>query len=180
MARSRSNFSRSPSGSRRLTQWNEGPHSVATQSVTGAGNTIWGIGQSGFSKLTIVRIRGEFVAWLEVVGSIGDGFTRLTMGIGIASTDAFTQGGPSLPSPVSDADWNGWIWHAELGPLVGLSVTESENTGPLSQVRVPIDTKAMRKLSPNETVFGAVATSAEIGVATMVFGANTRMLLKLA
>ena len=127
------------------------------------------------SPLTLVRIRGNLTFWLEVVGSIGDGFTRVYAGIGVANSEAFTAGSASLPGPLSDPEWGGWMWYEALGPIIGLSVTEADNTGPLSQVRVPIDTKAMRKLEANQTIFGMVQTATEVGVATLNFQMSTRM-----
>ena len=179
MAHSR-RFARPIRSSRRTTLWNEGPFSQAIQSVTAAGLTIIGTGQSAFGSTTIVRIRGEFVMWLEVVTAIGDGFTRGAVGIGIVTADAFGIGGTAMPSPGSNADWGGWMWYQSFGPLVGLSVTEADNSGRLSMVRFPIDTKAMRKMQPNEVLFGALSLSTEIGAATVSFGMNTRMLVKLA
>ncbi len=174
---SRSRFPRAR-GSFRKTTWSAGPLSGAVQSATAAGTTIISTGASLGGVLTLVRIRGELTVWLEAVGTIGDGFTRVHAGIGIVSTDAFTAGAASMPTPIGDADW-GWLWYYAGGVIAGFSVTESENTGPISQIRIPIDTKAMRKMTPNETVFGAVQFHTEIGVATASFVMNTRMLSKL-
>ena len=165
---------------RRTTLWNEGPFSQVVQAITAASNAIVGTGQTALGGVTIVRIRGELMLWLSVATAIGDGFTRVAAGIGIVTQDAFLAGGASLPSVIDDADWGGWMWYHAGSSIVGLSVTESENTGPLSMVRVPIDTKAMRKISPNETIFGQVSTNAEIGTATLNFQMNTRMLVKLS
>ena len=159
-----------------IPEWSDGPLSGAIQSATAAGATLIDNGQEALVASTVARIHGHLVCWLEAVGTIGDGFTRLAAGIGIVSADAFAVGATAVPSPSADQDWSGWMWHYAGGPIVGFSVTESENTGPVSQIRIPIDVKAMRKMKPNEVIFGSVGLSAEVGVATISFGMHTRML----
>ena len=174
-----SQFRRPTRSAKRLMTWNAGPHSTAVQSFSAAVNTIWFLGQVAGEPLTLIRVRGSIGMWLEVVGSIGDGFTRVSVGIGIVTTDAFSTGVGAMPGLISDPNWGGWLYYQALGPFIGLSVTEGDNTSELAQVRVPIDTKAMRKIKPNETIFGMVSASAEVGAATMSFVADTRMLVKL-
>ncbi len=128
--------------------------------------------------MTVVRIRGAVSIWLEAVTTIGDAFGDVALGIGIVSADAFAIGQSAMPSPLSDPDWD-WMWIQYLGAMIGRSTTEAELTGPLGEVRVEIDTKAMRKVHPNETVFGVIETEDETGAVTLSFSAMTRMLSKL-
>ena len=165
---------------KRTVIWNDGPNSTVVQSLSAAVNTVWTLGQTALGGVTIVRIRGSIGLWLETATAIGDGFTRVSIGIGIVTADAFSTGVGAMPGVISDKNWGGWMFYSDLGPFIGLSVTEGENTSPLAQVRVPIDTKAMRKVAPNETVFGMVSASAEIGAATLSFVGDTRMLVKLS
>ena len=165
---------------KRTTLWNPGPFSTGPQSVTANGISSVNTGQTALGGVTLVRIRGVVTVWLEVVGTIGDGFGRVTAGIGIVTTDAFTAGAASMPSPQEDADWGGWLWFQNIGALIGQSVTEAENTGVLSMVRIPIDSKAMRKIAPNETIFGSLEFQVEVGSAMAVFAMDTRMLVKLS
>ena len=174
--RSGRRFSSSP---KRTTIWNDGPQSTTVQSVVGAGNTIWNLGQTSLGGVTIVRIRGEFCFWQRLATAIGDGFVRAAIGIGIVTTDAFAVGATAMPSPLGDVDWGGWMYYQAFGPIVGESTTEVFR-GPMMAVRQQIDTKAMRKIQPNETIFGAFATSVEIGTTQVDFGAMTRMLVKLS
>jgi len=125
-----------------------------------------------------MRLRGEITLWLEGVGAIGDGFTTYMCGIGIVSTDAFAIGATVMPTLSADADWGGWLWYHAGAAIVGASVTETFR-GPMEAIRLPIDTKAMRKMHPNETVFGSVEVVAEVGAAILSFTMNSRMLLKL-
>ena len=182
MAHSRAFGSRRNVGSsRRLTTWTGvGPFSSVVQSATVGGTTLIDTGLTTIERVMLVRIHGELMIWLPVVTSIGDGFSKFHAGIGIVTSDAFTAGVASVPNPGNDADWPGWIWHHFGSSIIGLSVTESENTGALSMVRLPIDSKAMRKLRINEALFGSVQFDTEVGAATVSFAMNTRVLFKLA
>ena len=161
---------------RRSMLWSEGPRVVAVSSFSAAGKTAWNIGQNSGGGVTIVRIRGGFTAWLELVTALGDGFSSVAAGIGIVSADAFAVGSTAMPGPLSDPEWD-WMWINYFGAMVGSTVTE-EFKG-LAAVRQVIDTKAMRKVQPNEVVFGMVESEVEIGAATVTFAAATRMLVKL-
>jgi len=167
------------SGRRRAMEWDEGPLSTAVQSATVAGLFLIGVGQAVLETLTIVRIRGELAVWLPLSTSVGDGWTTFSAGIGIVTADAFAVGATAMPGPATDADWKGWLWHHSGASLIGLETTEV-GRGPLSAVRIPIDTKAMRKVSLNEVVFGAVEFVTEVGTAQADFTMNSRLLAKLA
>ena len=180
MARSFHGRPQTPRGSGRMNEWFIGPSTAGASnsilSFTQPGKTLWTTGAQALDALTIVRIRGELTAWLEVVGTIGDGFARVGAGIGIVTVDAFDIGPTAMPGPVTDPDWSGWMWVEYVGAMVGASVTE-EFKG-LAQHRFVIDTKAMRKIRPNEVVFGMFETISEVGAATLSFASNTRMLAK--
>ena len=164
---------------KRTTLWNVGPSSAAIQSQSATGTQLVDTGQQSLGGVTIVRMRGELAIWLSVVTTLGDGFTDLTAGIGIVTNDAFAVGASAMPTPKGDSDWGGWLWHASLATLIGFETTEVLR-GPMSAVRVPIDSKAMRKITGNETIFGAVQFGTEVGTATAQFQMNTRMLFKLS
>ena len=163
-------------GPRRSSIWSEGPRNTTIQSHSVAGKIIWNLGQTAVGGVTIVRIRGAVSGWLEVVTTIGDGFSEVAFGIGIVSQDAFAIGGTAMPGPISDPGWD-WMWIGYLGAVIGLNTTE-RNDG-IDAFRLEIDTKAMRKMQPNQTIFGILETESEIGAATLSFGAMTRMLAKL-
>ena len=133
--------------------------------------------QALFDGLTIARIHGNLTAWLEVVGSIGDGFDEVGFGICVVSENAFGVGITAIPFPLTDIGWEGWMFHRLLGPMVGLSVTEGENTGPISQFRLDFDTKAMRKIKASDVLVGVMELGTEIGAATLTFGMQSRTLL---
>jgi len=84
-----------------------------------------------------------------------------------------------MPSPQGDPDWPGWIWFHSGSSLVGFETTEVLR-GPMSAVRVPIDSKAMRKNGTNNVLFGMVSMGTEIGTATANFQMETRILDKVS
>ena len=177
MARSRvSSLRRTGGSNRRIPEWFAGPGTNdAIQTVTGAGTILWALGQEATTVLTTVRIRGEISLWLPLVTTVGDGFSAYYLGIGIASFDAFSAGIASLPTPQGDRDWGGWLWFHAGAAIVGNETTELFR-GPMSAVRIQIDTKAMRKMSANEIIFGAISLVNEVGAAELDFVASTRML----
>jgi len=159
--------------------WSEGPRTFnpSIQSVGSASKFAWNLGQSSGGGITIVRIRGAVDVWLEVATTVGDAFGDVAFGIGVVSGDAFAAGAASMPGPLSDPDWD-WMWVHYLGAVVSLTTVESALEG-LAATRIEIDTKAMRKLKPNQTVFGVLETEDETGAVTLSFSAFTRMLSKL-
>ena len=176
----RSRFSQSAGSSRRKTAWSLGPRQVGLPSMTAPGAQLWAGGsQALVDQLTLVRVRGSIAVWLEVVTAIGDGFLQVAHGICNVSENAFGIGVTAVPHPLTDIGWNGWLWHSLMSPVVGLSVTESENTGTLSQVRFELDSKAMRKIRESDVLIGVTEVGTEIGTATLQFVAETRVLDKL-
>ena len=168
-----------PSGSRRKTSWGPGPTQSVPIEVTGAGALVWAAGSAtGFDGRTIVRIRGEFTLALSVVTTIGDGFNGIGMGICNVSENAFDVGVTAVPSPITDLAWDGWMWHQLLGEFHGASTTEL-GVGPMEAVRMPIDTKAMRKVKATDVLIGVIELGLERGAATLRMSARTRVLDKL-
>ncbi len=169
---------RSFGSSRKATEWGDGPESVAIQSVTTAGATIVTQGLESLQHQTVVRVRGELAAWVTLATSVGDGFATMHAGIGIVSADAFAAGVGSMPNPRDDEDWPGWLWYHAGAAIVSLETTEI-GRGPIASVRIPIDSKAMRKWRLNEIVFGSVQFGTEVGTAAVDFSMVTRLLAKV-
>ena len=112
-----------------------------------------------------------------------DGFHG-AIGIGVATTAAVSAGAGSVPTPLTEQDWNGWIYHKYFN-INAASVMDS---GAATDIdiqnsvtachRFDYDSKAMRKLSDADTIYGCIEVT-EIGTATMNFSSNCRMLFKL-
>ena len=96
--------------------------------------------------MTVTRIRGQAsfravaTTDFDVVGAIG---------IGIVSDEAFAAGVASIPGPFDSADWGGWmLWRS-----FSFRVEFADNTGfAYCPWYFDIDSKAMRKMAPNETM----------------------------
>jgi len=182
LARSRGRgFPSRGSTSRRRTGWEEGPFTDARLALSAAGATGWSIGQTSLvDGLTIARIRGSFAFFLDTATSDNDGFLSLAVGIGIVTTPAFLVGITAMPSPLTEIEWEGWMYHKLVSGVYRADQVDELGNAGSSEVRVDIDTKAMRKLDSEETVFGAVELGLETGTATGIFSAHTRMLIMLA
>ena len=122
-------------------------------------------------------MRGELTAFILVATTIFDGFNVVGFGIRVVTLKAFTLGATAVPGPITEIEDEGWLWHHQT-KIISLSTTEEGGLG-LSVVRIPIDSKAMRKLGSDEVIVGVIETTAEVGTATMVSQMSTRMLIKL-
>ncbi len=109
---------------------------------------LGGIGITVSSRSTLLRIRGNILV-KATPDAIGDDAVA-GLGIAIVSTDALVVGGTSLPGPLGDPDWPGWIWHQYVPLMAGSASLGGDDIG--SFVRVPVDSKAMRKMGPNESI----------------------------
>ena len=165
--------------SRRRTSWSGGPNQDPTN-LSAAGATLWGIGaQAALDGLTLVRVRGVFQFVQTVTTTVLDGFAKCAIGICVVAENAFDAGIGSVPTPITDDGWDGWLYHQWVGEFVGLSTSEL-GTWPSEAVRADIDSKAMRKLRATDVICGVVELGTEVGAATLRFSAETRILVKLA
>ncbi len=187
MARARSLNSRIPQSLRRKVDWGLGPSTGGVpggvQAISATGPVI---GTNGIfptvSSPTIVRIRGYLSLYISVSSTALDGFHG-AFGIGKVTTAAFTAGVASIPTPLTENDWDGWMYHqffdcTAVMPVAVASTSKSVPSGP-GAIYNEIDTKSMRKADQEDTFFCAIEVQ-EIGTATMQWHCQTRMLFKLA
>ena len=166
---------------RRLTAWSRGPL-AALAAASSTFSALWSNGASAtIDGITLVRIRGEFLAYLATASAEGAGFTG-AVGIVNVTNEAFAAGVGSIPTPLADDGFDGWIWHnyfilSASAVIDGTASTDSNLPG-TAMVRIPIDSKAMRKTPEGTTLVGVIEAT-EIGTATMSFLARTRILDKL-
>ena len=174
-SRGRQHRSRSP---KRLVQWDAGPQAGGL-GVSATGATLWtqGVVLVSEPNTTIVRIRGYASILLLSAAAAGDGF-KGALAMGVASTTAFTAGVASLPSPLTEPEWSGWIYY-QMFDVRAITATIADGVnGPGATFKMNIDTKAMRKFRADETLFGSIEV-VESGTATAELNADTRALLKL-
>ena len=163
-------------GPKRLTQWGLGVGDSVRTSFTATSAALLGSGVTFGSSGTVVRQRGALSAFLDSYTNAGDGF-HCAVGIGIVSSAAFTAGIASVPTPITEAAWDGWMYH-RFFDLHGSEAAGSTAIGGIESVDFEVDTKAMRKVSDEMTVFAALEV-VELGTASLGVYFDSRMLLKL-
>jgi len=126
---------------------------------------------AGLLSPTIIRTRGEVS-----VGSVATGSTEITgaYGMCIVTDTAFAAGAGSIPGPWSDSGWDGWfVWRS-----FNFTVVSATGTGFQSDayLRHEVDSKAMRKITDDETVVLMAETASVAARISMA----TRELYKLS
>ncbi len=151
----------------RRTHWVSGQGATT---VSASGSTLLFTQPGPHDGETIVRIRGICTGVATIIASIGDGFSG-AFGMGIVSAAAATAGVASIPTPVTEAAWDGWMWHqfffmtnGKVGAANGSSWFDKE-----------INSKAMRKLTSDDALVAVVEVT-ETGDATAELGLLTRIL----
>ncbi len=172
----------------RKTAWNVGPQTgvdgapetiAASSSVLGTGLAVVLV-----DGITMVRTRGELVLTLLSTDQVVGGFHG-AFGIGVATTAAVGVGVSSIPTPITEETWGGWLYHRFFS-IMSNSVLDSGVTSeaglalPTSgSVRIDVDSKAMRKLEVDQTVYCIVEVIRLGSAASMRFSFNSRILVKL-
>ena len=97
---------------------------------------------------TLVRTRGDLLCQFDPA-NIAD-IMQVGIGLAVVSADAFAIGSTAVPGPLTDADWT-WIYHrlVTFGPAIAAAQTE---TALPQHARIEVDSKAMRKVKPNEVI----------------------------
>ena len=164
---------RFPVSQKRLTAWigtaDQGDVAVAS----GASVAISSFTPDTFAMIrpTMVRTRGIF--HVQPAGFGADLNFSGAYGLGVVSAEAQAIGATAIPRPFDDDDWGGWMVHGYYaGHLEFQSATSEHQTPFLYQ----IDSKAMRKIGPNETLIWMVE-SFEGAVAVTI---HARVLAKLS
>ena len=121
---------------------------------------------------TLVRVRGNVTVFPSAFST--DSIWEGAYGLGIVSDEAFTAGAASLPRPHDDDDWPGWVVH---GYFQGKFETQSAVGQWVLPINYTIDSKAMRKIGPGETVVWVVESN--LGPA-LEFVLSARVLMMLS
>jgi len=159
--------------------WEEGPGQLAAQASQAATTSFLlaaGL-QLTLDGLTLLRLRGDLTMQLSASSAALDGFTG-AFGIGVTTLQAFTIGVTAVPTPIDEQGWDGWIyWNAWSIKVINATLGDGGNSG-VHPVRMPIDTKAMRKLREDDVIFAAMQI-AEVGTASLETHFDSRVLLAL-
>jgi len=112
---------------------------------------------------------------MDQAKQVGDEMT-LTWGLGIVSSDAFAAGVAGMPDPAGDVGYP-WLWWHSMH-LFSYVAAGEEAFGVTAQ-RAEVDTKAMRRIKPDQTllmlcqvsnVVGAVAVDITFGQLRVLVG----------
>jgi len=123
---------------------------------------------------TILRCRGYVSGQMDETKQAGDQI-RLIFGLGIASTDAVAAGGGSMPDPGGEPNYP-WLWWGSLE--LESTVAASEEAFGSTMMKVEVDTKAMRKIEPGQSLFWVLQTAGLAGApVTIVKMYQTRVLI---
>jgi len=163
------------SRSRRLTQWTAGPQTT-DNILTGTGSVIWNLGITTSDPVTLIRTRGYAHVQLQTADAAGAGFVG-ALGIGIVSNPSFTAGVASVPTPLTDEEWEGWLWHQYFDVRAITATIANGVNGVGNNFRFEIDSKAMRVWDDETTLMGVIEVVESVN-ATLEFNARTRILLK--
>jgi len=164
---------------RRLNKWSLGPQAVA-QPISTVTVTGWSllVALAQAAEVTLVRSRGYVDLMLTSTTSAFGGFTG-ALGLAIVTAEAGAVGVTAIPSPLTDADWDGWLWHHFFSCLsVTATIADGANAQSVYQ-HFEIDSKAMRKWTDQQVIVGILETGAEVGTAVMQMNADVRHLVKL-
>jgi len=94
--------------------------------------------------LTAVRVIGDLTFQYSPNSTIVDSLSKVDVGVGVTSLEAFTVGGASLPNPSDENQYppRGWLY-VSTQPVY----QQAESTGVINAVaRFQFDLRAMRKV----------------------------------
>ena len=175
MARPRRSFQ----GRRRAKAWDDGPGGTGVTEFAATGSAILGSGRtSNVADITLARLRGACQVFLQTAAGAGEGFHG-AVGVAIVTSAAFAAGVASVPTPITERGWDGWLYHQFFDIHAAEATTANVVQAATGNHRWDVDSKAMRKLEADMTLM-AVAEVVEIGTATMDIFFDSRVLFLLA
>ncbi len=153
---------------RRRTHWTSLNSTLVT--VTATQSTLLASAAGSHEGETIVRVRGFLRATLDSADAVTSGFL-CAYGLGVVSSAAAAVGVGSIPTPLTDASWDGWLLHRFFSCRFGVAAI-SDGSG---DVMLELDSKAMRKITEEETLV-MVAEFIETGTAQLTIESRVRVL----
>ena len=151
-------------------QWNAVP---GISLSIASGTNVLGGALVFSAPATILRCRGEILVTLD--GATAGDNMQVGFGLGIVSSEAFDAGPGSVPGPLEFPDYSWLYWTSKMLTLEHIDVGSAELSLLSAAVRFEVDTKAMRKVKPAESLCWIVQTSGTVPVDVDI--ANTRVLI---
>ncbi len=137
-------------GARLGKQWDS--IAATSQPITAVGTTL-GASLAVTAAQTVLRMIGGFRLASTGVATAADN-CRITVGIGVVSTDAFTAGSGSVPDPGGEPDYPWLYWkstHLFYPAAVSATAGQGDQTG-VGSATVLFDIRSMRKMKPRESL----------------------------
>ena len=132
-------------GQRQRKHWHDLPATLInlTASSTGAGGAF-----ATVDPFTVLRMIGEYVIGPTSAPTALDA-CRVSVAIGVVSSDASAAGAASLPDPQDESDypWLFWADHPFFFP-----VADADPDSAPTAVRRTFDIRSMRKIKPRESL----------------------------
>ncbi len=150
-------------------EWEGGSFAI---NAIGAANQIQSP-VSVLAPLTLMRTRGQILVGLEATPAAGEQFA-VAIGIIIGTDAQLTAGLTAFPNPATVLD-AAWLWHQWVPLAAETAVMEQSDGGMVH--RVIIDSKAMRKMKPNENIVVVAAGNVLAGAPTAFLIGGLRCLL---
>ena len=123
---------------------------------------------------TILRCRGNIMCSLDETKQVGDVMV-VSFALGIISTDAFVAGVTAVPDPAGEIEYP-WLFWGDV--TLQAYVAAGEEAFGSSARFFDVDTKAMRKVSPGQSLAWIVQRSGSAGSPTTLIDiGQTRVLI---
>ena len=172
---------------RHRSSWEAGPETSgggAAQVISSSIAELAGTAvQATVDGLTVIRTRGELMLYVETASLQGNGFHG-AFGIAKATSAAVLAGAASVPTPITEEAWDGWLYHRyfhihSAGPIAVATAAQEalQVNNVCAALRIEVDSKAMRKQDIDEAIYAAIEVT-EVGTASMRWSFNCRLLVK--
>ena len=130
-------------------------------------------GMNATASQTVLRMLGEYSISPRTAPVTLDS-VRITVGIGVVSSDAASAGASALPDPEGEPDYP-WLYWASH-PIFFMSAVSDPNSQAAS-LRRSFDIRSMRKMKPRETLTMIVEYTDIVGTPGIQFHAGTTRVL---
>ncbi len=147
----------------------------ATQTFSTVGTRVASAVLAFTAPATILRIRcHDILLMLDSTQQVGDTII-LTLGLGIVSSDAAALGATALPDPGAEAEYP-WLWWGQS--VLRSEVAAGVNDRGSSMYRFGVDSKAMRRVKPGQSLLWVIEASGLAGApVTLIDVCSTRVLV---
>jgi len=134
----------------------EVPSVTGNPGAGGIGATVGFFTVANETDLTLLR---TFLSIGFVGEAANDGQYMINIGMGVVSEQAAVAGVGSIPNPMSNSDWDGWVLHKSLSLQGGTPESRADT-------QIWVDSKAMRKIPAGNSIILVAQAHHLTGAAT--------------